>query len=85
MQDAVLAQPVRLGVHQAQVMHGKENAPVHRLQAISHIRERPPDDNRHGILHRPACVTTASVWEVLLYCRMAHLWSYLVRSICYIG
>ena len=41
----------------AAVEHRVEHAPVHRLEAVAHVGQRPPDDDRHrvvdvGALHR---------------------------------
>ena len=30
--------------------HGEQNAAVNRLEAIPHIRKRPPDDHAHGVI-----------------------------------
>ncbi len=30
--------------------HGEQNPAVNRLEAVPHIRERPPDDNAHGVI-----------------------------------
>ena len=35
---------------QSVFVHGVENAAVHGLQTVPHIRQRAPDDDRHGIL-----------------------------------
>lgn len=43
---------VRLPRSHAKLVHGKEDAPVHRLEAIAHIRQRAAHDHRHGILQR---------------------------------
>ncbi len=34
----------------AHVMHGVEDAALHRLQAVPHVRQRPGDDDRHGVV-----------------------------------
>ncbi|TLD45903.1 MAG: hypothetical protein FAZ92_01827 [Accumulibacter sp.] len=31
-------------------MHGEQHAPVHRLQAIARVGQRPPDDDAHGVV-----------------------------------
>jgi len=31
-------------------MHRVQHAPMHRLQAIAHIRQRSPDDHAHGVI-----------------------------------
>ena len=36
---------------EAQVVHGKQDPPVHWLQAVPHIWQRPPHDDGHRILH----------------------------------
>jgi hypothetical protein len=41
---------VRLAGRHAQLVHGEEDAPVHGLQAVAHIWQRPPHDDRHGVL-----------------------------------
>ena len=33
------------------VVHGIEAAPVHRLEAVPHVGERPADDDAHGVVH----------------------------------
>ena len=37
-------------VQQAHVVHRVKNAAMHRLQAVAHIRQRAPDDDRHRIV-----------------------------------
>ena len=34
----------------AQLAHREQDAPVHRLQAVAHIRQRPPHDHAHGVV-----------------------------------
>ena len=34
----------------AQLAHGEQGAPMHRLKAIAHIRQRPPDDHAHRVI-----------------------------------
>ncbi len=41
---------VRAGVDQPQLAHGIENAPVHRLEAVAHVGQRPRHDDAHGIV-----------------------------------
>ena len=33
-----------------QLVHGEQHAPVDRLEAVPHIRQRPADDHAHGIV-----------------------------------
>ena len=40
---------VRLVRRNAQLDHGIENAPVHGLQAVPHVRQGAADDDRHGV------------------------------------
>ena len=40
---------VRPVVQHAHVVHGVENAPVHRLQAVAHVGQSSADDDRHRI------------------------------------
>ena len=35
---------------EAVFIHGVENAPVHRLQAIAHIGQSPAHDHAHGVI-----------------------------------
>ena len=35
---------------QAHVAHTDENPPVNRLQAVSYIRQCPPNDDAHGVV-----------------------------------
>ena len=47
---------VRLVPIVAQLAHGEQHTTVHRLQAVTHIRQRTPDDDAHrvvqvGLLH----------------------------------
>src|ERR1700674_2626581 len=35
----------------AGAMHGVEDASLYRLQPITHVRQRPADDNGHRVLH----------------------------------
>jgi hypothetical protein len=37
-------------VAHAHLVHGVEDAPVHRLQPVAHVRQRPADDDRHGVV-----------------------------------
>ncbi len=37
-------------VQQSHVVHGVENAPVHRLEAVAHVGQRAPDDHRHRVV-----------------------------------
>ncbi len=32
------------------LVHGEEHAPVHRLEAVAHVRQRAPDDHAHGVV-----------------------------------
>jgi multiple antibiotic resistance protein len=47
----------------AALMHGIENAAVHRLEAVAHIRQRPADDHAHGVIE--IVVAGQSVLNVL--------------------
>ena len=33
-----------------ELVHGEQHAPVHRLQAVAHVRQRPPHDDAHGVV-----------------------------------
>ncbi len=35
------------------LMHGVEDAAVHRLQSVPHVRQRPRHQHRHGIFQKP--------------------------------
>ena len=37
-------------VQHAHVVHGVENAAMHRLQSVAHVGQRAPDDDRHRIV-----------------------------------
>ena len=37
-------------VQQSHVVHGVQNAAMHRLQAVAHIGQRAPDDDRHRVV-----------------------------------
>ena len=39
-----------LVVQQSFPEHGIEDAPMHRLQAVAHVRKRPPHDHAHGVI-----------------------------------
>ena len=39
--------PVRL---QAGLVHREQHAPVHRLEAVADVRQRPPHDHAHGVI-----------------------------------
>ena len=41
----------RLVSRQIILIHGIENAAVHGLEAVAHVRQRAADNDRHGILH----------------------------------
>ena len=41
----------RLVGRQIILIHGIENAAVHGLEAVAHVRQRTADNDRHGILH----------------------------------
>ena len=42
-------------VLQAHLLHGVENAAMHRLQSVTHVGQRAADDDRHRIVEiRPA-------------------------------
>ena len=41
---------VRLVGSQAHVVHGIENAPMHRLEAVAHVGQRPRDDHAHRVI-----------------------------------
>ncbi len=41
---------VRLRVGVAQFVHGVEDAPVDRLEAVAGVGERAADDDRHGVV-----------------------------------
>ena len=34
----------------AEHVHGEQDAPVHRLEAIAHIRQGTADDDAHGVI-----------------------------------
>ena len=36
---------------EAHLAHAVEHAAVRRLQAVAHVRQRPPDDHAHGVIH----------------------------------
>ena len=44
---ALAVRPVRL---QAGLVHRVQHAPVHRLEAVAHVRERAADDHAHGVI-----------------------------------
>ncbi len=33
-----------------QLVHGEQYAAMHRLEAVAHIRQRPPNDHAHGVI-----------------------------------
>ena len=35
---------------EAVLVHRVENAPMHRLQPVAHVRQRPADDHAHGVI-----------------------------------
>ncbi len=41
---------VGLVVVVAQLAHGEQHAPVHGLEAIAHVGQRPADDHAHGVI-----------------------------------
>ena len=41
---------IRPGRLQADVVHRVEHPPVHRLEAVAHVRQRPPDDDAHRVI-----------------------------------
>ena len=41
---------VRLVGPQPQVVHGVQDAPVHRLQPVAHVGQRPRHDHAHGVV-----------------------------------
>lgn len=43
--------PVGLRREQSEVVHGKKDAAVHRLQAVLHVGQSSPHNHRHRILH----------------------------------
>ena len=36
---------------QFQLAHGEEDAPVHGLEAVARVRERPPQNRGKGVFH----------------------------------
>jgi hypothetical protein len=32
------------------LVHGVENSPMHRLEPVAHVRERPADDDAHRVV-----------------------------------
>jgi hypothetical protein len=36
---------------QAHLPHREEHAPIGRLQTVTHIRQRAPDDHAHRVIH----------------------------------
>src|SRR5689334_20945184 len=41
---------VRPGRSETQLVHAEENAPMHRLQAVTHVGQRAPNDHAHRII-----------------------------------
>ena len=41
---------VGLVVVVAELVHGEQHAPVHWLQPVAHVRQRPPHDHAHGVI-----------------------------------
>ena len=41
---------VRLAGIESHFMHGVKNAPVHRLQAVARVGQRPANDDAHGVV-----------------------------------
>ena len=48
--DDLRALAVGLRRREAQLVHAEENAPVHGLQAVAHVRQRPADDYAHRVI-----------------------------------
>ncbi len=49
---AFAGRAIRLQTH---LLHGVQNAAMHRLQPVAHIRQRPPNDDGHRVVEiRPA-------------------------------
>jgi hypothetical protein len=38
------------GGRQPQLAHGVDDAPLHRLQAVADVRQRPVEDHVHGVI-----------------------------------
>ena len=34
----------------AELVHGVQHPPVHRLESVAHVRQRPPHDHTHGVI-----------------------------------
>ena len=44
------------------VVHRVQHPPVHRLEAVAHVRQRTPDDDRHGV---DRCISSCrSTWSM---------------------
>jgi hypothetical protein len=55
---------------QAQAPHGKENAPLHRLEAVAHVRQGARGDDAHGIVQVGLAHLLLDVYA--LYCSNIH-------------
>ena len=67
--DNARALAERLVGGDAQLMHGVENAAVHRLEAVAHVRQGARDDDRHrvgdeGLLHLLFQVNRANALQI---------------------
>ena len=49
--DDLRALAVRPVGRQAHLPHRVKHAPVRRLQTVTHVRQRPPDDHAHRVIH----------------------------------
>ena len=49
--DNLGAFAIRLVVRQAHFVHAEQDAAVHGLQAVSDVRQRPPNDYAHRVIN----------------------------------
>src|SRR5699024_1142798 len=63
---------VRLVPVVAQFAHGVEHTPVHRLETVAHIRQRPADDDAHGIVEIRLAHLFFEVDRKNLFCDVGH-------------
>ena len=42
----------------AALVHGVQDAPVHRLQAVPHVGQRPRHDHRHGVIQNALSISS---------------------------
>ena len=60
-------------------VHRKKNAPMHRFQAIAHIRQRTSDDHAHGVFEVRTAHFIFEAYRDSFFGELIHLGGFILK------